>query len=46
MQVVRYLGETEGMQVIVEPSMFDECRASRQIEGDYLRTFTPEEREK
>ncbi len=45
-QTVRYLGETEGMQVIVEPTMYDECRASRQVEGAYLHTYTPEERER
>lgn len=45
-EVVRYLGETEGLRVIVEPSMHEECRASRQVEGPYLHTFTREEGER
>ena len=34
------------MTVIVEPAMYDEARASRQVEGAYLRTFAPAERER
>jgi hypothetical protein len=32
--------------VIVEPPMYDECRASRQVEGPYLHTFGPQEGER
>ncbi|GBF92618.1 ATP-NAD kinase [Raphidocelis subcapitata] len=45
-EVVRYLGETEGMRVIVEPAMYDEARASRQVEGPWLHTFEQAERER
>jgi hypothetical protein len=45
-EVVRYLGETEGMRVIVEPAMYDEARSSRQVEGEWLHTFEPQERER
>ena len=41
--MVRYLGEVEGLRVIVEPTMYDECRSSRQVEGPYLHTFLPGE---